>query len=483
MSRLTASQVAGVVALTASLAGLVAAPPVTLAQSSEAELVRRARAVHDRVITLDTHVDFSPVNFQWSRNYAIDLGTQVNLPGMAAGGLDAVFLIVYVDQFTGADAFEPAGFDRAYQQALEKFEGIHRLTRVLAPDRIGLALTPADVARVARSGRKVAVIGIENGYPIGRNLGRVREFWERGGRYMSLAHNGHSQLSDSNTGEADGQWSHGNGLSDLGRQVIAEMNRWGIMVDVSHPSKGSMMQAAALSRAPIIASHSAARALCNHSRNMDDEQLQALKKSGGVIQVVAFDGYVKCAPVDRTRAIAALRQEFGLTELSGRGGRGARGTPPAAAAAQGTTATAAGASATVPVAGRAGRRGAGPDAAVQALAADRRAQYEARMAEIDRTHPPAARATVKDFVDHIDYIVKLIGIDHVGIASDFDGGGGIDGWDTAGETFNVTLELVRRGYTEAQIAKVWNGNLLRVWGDVEKVAKDIQTGPSDSRRP
>ncbi len=361
MSRLTASQVTAAVSLAVGLAGLVAAAPVTLAQTSEAALVRRARAIHDRVITLDTHVDFNPASFQWSRNYTIDLGTQVSLPGMAAGGLDAAFLIVYVGQSTGPDAFEPAGFDRAYQQALEKFEGIHRLTRVLAPDRIGLALTPADVVRIARSGRKVAVIGIENGYPIGRNLGRVREFWERGGRYMSLAHNGHSQLSDSNTGEADGQWAHGNGLSDLGRQVIAEMNRWGIMVDVSHPSKGSMMQAAALSKAPIIASHSAARALCNHSRNMDDEQLQALKKSGGVVQVVAFASYVKCGPVspERTRTIAALRQEFGLPELSGRGGRGARGAASAAVTPLGTTATAAGAAAAVPVGGRGAGRGAG----------------------------------------------------------------------------------------------------------------------------
>jgi hypothetical protein len=143
-----------------------------------------------------------------------------------------------------------------------------------------LALTPADVRRIAASGRKVAVIGVENGYPIGRDLNRVREFWQRGARYMSLAHNGHSQLSDSNTGEANKQWAHGNGLSELGKQVIAEMNRWGIMVDVSHPSKGSMMQAAALSQAPIIASHSGARALCDNSRNMDDEMLQALKKSG-----------------------------------------------------------------------------------------------------------------------------------------------------------------------------------------------------------
>ena len=168
--------------------------------------------------------------------------------------------------------------------------------------------------RIAAAGKKVALIGVENAYPIGTDLGRIKEFYDRGARYMSLAHNGHSQFSDSNTGERDGKWMH-NGLSELGRKAIAEMNRLGIMVDVSHPSKQSMMQTVALSKAPIIASHSAARALADHSRNMDDEQLQALKKNGGVIQTVAFNGYVKIAPppsAERTTAIAALRKEFGL---------------------------------------------------------------------------------------------------------------------------------------------------------------------------
>ena len=160
-----------------------AAPPA--GQGAEAALVARARAIHDRVITLDTHDDINASNFELSRNYTLDLGNQVNLPKMKAGGLDVSFFIVYVGQSSGADAFEQAGFDRAYQQAYDKFEAVHRLTKVIAPDQIGLALTPADVRRIAASGRKVAVIGVENGYPIGRNLNRVREFWERGARYMS----------------------------------------------------------------------------------------------------------------------------------------------------------------------------------------------------------------------------------------------------------------------------------------------------------
>src|SRR4029078_3354018 len=200
---------------------------------------------------------------------------------------------------------------------------VHRLTEQIAPKEIGLALTPADVRKIAAAGSKVSVIGIENGSPIGLDIRRVKEFYDRGGRYMSLAHNGHSQLADSNTGERDRKWLDG-GLSALGKQVIAEMNRLGIMVDVSHPSKGAMMQAVALSKAPIIASPFAVRSLANVSRNMDDEMLMALKQNGGVIQVVAFASYVKVDPPQRVTALAALRQEFGVTAAAG-GGRGAGG--------------------------------------------------------------------------------------------------------------------------------------------------------------
>jgi membrane dipeptidase len=435
-------------------------PPAAQASSGEAALVAKARGVHDRVITLDTHDDINPANFtQLSRNYTTDLGNQVNLPKMRKGGLDAAFFIVYVGQSTTPDAFEAAGYQRAYDQAIEKFEAIHRLTKVLAPDQIELALTAADVRRINAKGKKIALIGVENGYPLGDDstaVRRVQEFYDRGARYMSLAHNGHSQLSDSNTGEREGwKW---NGLSPLGKQVIEEMNRVGIMVDVSHPSKASMMQAAAMSKAPIIASHSAVRAICNHSRNMDDEQLLALKKNGGVIQMVAFASYVKeTTTPERTAAQDALRKEFGLPEGTPLGGRGGLGG------------------------GRGGRGGGrGGQNPVAQLSEDKRAELQRRLAEIDQKHPAPARATVKDFVDHIDYAVKKIGLEHVGISSDFDGGGGIDGWNGADETFNVTLELVRRGYTEGQIAKIWSGNLLRVMDDVQRIARQLQKSPTGS---
>jgi membrane dipeptidase len=411
----------------------VAAPLAAQVRANDGpDMVKRARAIHEKVITLDTHVDISPANFTAERNYTQRLESQVNLPKMEEGGLDAVFLIVYVGQDT---ALNEAGYARAHRQAMEKFDAIHRLTKEIAPDRIQLALTPDDVQRIAKAGKKVALIGVENGYPIGTDITNVRRFAERGARYLSLAHNGHSQLSDSNTGERDGKWMH-NGLSDLGKQVVAEANRWGIMLDVSHPSKQSMMQTVALSKAPIIASHSAVRKLADVSRNLDDEQLLAIRKNGGVVQVVAFNNYVKVAPPptpERVQALAKLREEFGLPATGGFG------------------------------------RGA-----MAGLPEEKRAEFQKRMQELDRQFPPPPRATVRDFVDHIDYAVKLIGIDHVGISSDFDGGGGVEGWSDAAETFNVTLELVRRGYTEEQIAKMWSGNLLRVLGEVQKVAAQLQ---------
>lgn len=363
------------------LLAMAAMPTVTVLGQDSPALAARAKAIHERVLTLDTHVDINPANFTKETSYATKLPTQVNLPAMEEGGLDAAFFIVFVGQ---SQDFSPAGFARAHADALAKFDAIHRLTGELAPTRINLARSAADVRRIYGLGRKVALIGVENGYQLGTDLANVRKFAELGARYLSLAHNGHSQLSDSNTGERDGVWLH-HGLSPLGRQVIAELNKWGIMVDVSHPSKASMMQTLELTKAPVIASHSAARALCNHSRNLDDEQLLALKANGGVAQIVAFNGYLKC-----------------------------------------------------------------------------------------RTGPSDRRATVGDLVDHIDYAVKLIGLDHVGISSDFDGGGGVEGWSNASETLNVTIELVRRGYTEEQIGKLWGGNLLRVMERVEQVGRQLR---------
>ncbi len=407
--------------------------------TDEDALIAKARKIHKEVITLDTHNDIDTRNFTDAINYTQNLATQVNLPKMKQGGLDVSWMIVY----TGQGELTEEGYQKAYENAIDKFEAIHRLTEKIAPDQIELALTSKDVRRISRSGKLVAMIGVENGYPIGTDLSRIKDFADRGARYMSLAHNGHSQLADSNTGERDNVWLH-NGLSELGKKAIREMNKWGIMIDVSHPSKQANIQAIQLSKAPVIASHSGARALCDHSRNLDDEQLELIKKNGGVVQAVAFRSYVSKEKSElRQKLSTEIMKELGEKE-------------------------------NFKVLAR---------EEVQKLPEAERTAYFARIQEFrakvrpvlnERLKTSAPDVNVRDFVNHIDYLVKKIGIDHVGISSDFDGGGGVEGWDDASETFNVTLELVRRGYTKKQIEKLWSGNLLRVLDEVQKVARDMQ---------
>ncbi len=402
---------------------LVSASVACTPEMTEDEILARARDIHDRVITIDTHDDI-PFNFATDE---VDPGVrgprQVDLPKMREGGLDVAFFIVYVGQ-TERTA---ENYERAKEQAMTKFNAIHRLADTLYPGQIELAHTAADVTRIHESGKLVAAIGIENGYVIGTDLSLLETYHVLGARYITLAHGGHNDIADSSTPRdqlGDGEEEHG-GVSEFGERVIAEMNRLGIMVDVSHISKNAMLAAARLSRAPIIASHSSTRALADHPRNMDDEQLRALQENGGVMQTVALGSYVKVATPERTDAVRALREEMGIQGFGG----------------------------------------------LRSLSDEERAVYDSRMAEIEAEWPSA---TVTDFVDHIDYAVDLIGIDHVGISSDFDGGGGITGWADASETLNVTIELVRRGYTEEEIAKLWGENLLRVWTEVERVAAELQ---------
>ena len=462
----------GVLAVAATLIASVscanAARTVPSGAAPDDALMARARAVHHRVLTLDTHVDIDPENFRaGTLNYAQRLNTQVDLTKMEEGGLDAIFFSIYV----GQGPLDAAGYAHAYAVDTAKFDAVHRLAEQLAPDRIAIAYTAADVRRIHASGKKVALMGVENGYGIDTDIRRVKEFYDRGGRYMSLAHNGNNQLSDSNTGEAANDWLWGNGLSPLGTQVIAEMNRLGMMIDISHPSKGSMMQTLAITKAPIIASHSGVRALCDNARNLDDDELRALGKNGGVVQLVAYRGFVKCdAAYDatRARALASLDSAFGIA----RGRRAGAGAPPARGAVAGTPGPSCGAARGAP------RAGMSPAAEEQlaGLSPERREEYRTRRRAIDERYPMRPDATVKDYVDHIDYAVKLIGLDHVGISSDFDGGGGLADYGCALQAVNVTAELLRRGYSEEQIGRIWSGNLLRVMGEVEQVAKRIQAG-------
>jgi membrane dipeptidase len=425
--------------LLASLLALLMVTVVGLSArqgNPDAQLLARARAIHARVLTIDTHVDISGANYATP---ALDPGSlttlKCDLVKMKAGGLDGVFLAVFVGQ---RPDLTPAGFKAAYGQAVAKFDAIDRLTR-MHPELCELARTPADVERIVKTGKRAIMIGVENGYPAGTDPATLREFYARGARYMTLVHTTHNQFADS-SGPKEPLY---NGLSEQGKKVVAEMNRLGMMVDLSHASAKSFWDAIALSKAPIIESHSGCAAVSPSDRNLTDDQLKALAKNGGVIQIVALSDYLKAPSPERAKAIQALRDEL---ELGGqpRGGRG-----------QG---------------GRAAQGGTRPAMTPEQQAAQEKlyATYEERMKAIDAKYPGA---TLKDFVDHIDHAVKVAGVDHVGIGTDFDGGGGIPGFNDHSEALNVTVELVRRGYSEDQIAKIWGGNLLRVWREVEKAKK------------
>jgi len=396
-------------------------------RTPEEILADSARAIHDAVITIDTHDDI-PLDFATDAVDPLNADRQVNLRKMRQGGLDAAFFAVYVPQ----TARTPENYQAAKDAALTKFGAIHRMAEDTYPDRIELAYTPDDVERIHGEGKLVAAIGIENGFVIGKDLSLLSRYYDLGARYMTLAHMGHNDIADSANPRSDlgdGREEHG-GLSRFGEQVVGEMNRLGMMVDVSHISKQSALDAMRVSRAPVIASHSAVYAVAANPRNLDDETLLALKENGGVIQVVAFNSYVKIQPPERAETLKQLRIDHSFPG------------------------------------------GDGPDS-IAGMASQDKFEYEQGIDMLDLDYPPA---NVSDFVDHIDYAVDLIGIDHVGISSDFDGGGGVTDWEDASETFNVTAELVRRGYSRDDIRKLWGGNLLRVWREVDQVAAEMQKG-------
>jgi membrane dipeptidase len=345
---------------------------------SQTELIAQAKQIHEQIITIDTHVDILPDFATPKLNPGIrQEKSKVDLVKMKEGGLDAVFFASYVLQ----KKLTPENYSEAYNEAINKIKAIRRMCEEMNPDLIELALTPDDVTAIKKKGKRIAIIGLENGFALGENISRIQEFYDLGVRYITITHMGYNQLGDSSDPKDDIPNSHYGGLSGFGKQVIAEMNRLGMMIDVSHISIDSFNDIITLSKAPVIASHSGCRALCNVTRNINDDQLKALKKNGGVIQIVALDKYVAQSPKG---------------------------------------------------------------------------------------------ANLQTFVDHIDHVVNLIGIDHVGIGSDFDGGAGIPGFADASECLNVTVELLRRGYSREDIEKIWGGNLLRVWSDVEKVSSQKQ---------
>lgn len=388
-----------------------------LAQSkvvTEAE----ARALHQQILTIDTHVDIG-------RGYAthlLDPGgftkAQVDLPKMRAGGLDAVFLIVYV----GQGALTAEAYQQAAATAEHSYQAIMRMIRAY-PEQVGLAKTAAEVEALHAAGKRIVLLGMENAYPLGDSVKDVAKWAERGIRYVSFTHIGHNQFSGSSNPRSDlNDAEQDPGLSALGRQLVAELNHHGILIDVSHMGKKSMLEAIKLSKAPVIASHSGAMTVHANLRNLDDEQLDAIKANGGVAQMVAFRSYVAELDPGLNAEISKLRAKYL------------------------------------------------PNGWANANEQDRNS-YDTELARLRKQFPDV---TVAQFVDHIDYSVQRLGIEHVGIASDFDGGGGVQGWEDASETLNVTWELMRRGYTKAQIEALWGGNVLRILRQAEQVAAKRQ---------
>ncbi len=404
-----------------SLAGL----PIIFAGCSqkmtEQQIINTANMIHKKALTLDSHVDI--LNAIYATK-ACDPGIdnprlKCDLVKMNKGCVDGVFLAVFV----GQKKRDAEGYKNAYESAIGQFEAIHRLTDKMYPDRCELATSPGDVKRIAKTGKRVIMIGVENGFAIGKDLSNIERFYDLGARYITLSHNGHNDICDSCNPRkklGDKETEH-NGLSEFGKKVVAEMNRLGIIADASHISAKSFYDLINVSKAPIIASHSGCRTLADNSRNLDDEQLKALAKNGGVIQIVTCSGFLRLGSPEHREAISDLRGEMeeGRIEIE---------------------------------------------------------QFLEGMKEIDAKYPSAS---LSDFVDHIDHAVRVAGIEHVGIGTDFDGGGGVPGFNDHSEALNVTTELVRRGYSEEDISKIWGANLLRVWREVEKVARELQKGSNN----
>ena len=390
-------------------------------QVVEEDLAVKARRIHDRVLTVDTHCD-TPMRLLRGGDWDIGVrhasgdraSGKVDLPRMVEGGLDAEFFAVFIGQGERTEQ----GYARAKDWAVKTLDAIHAMCKKY-PNLVGLALTPDDAYRLEKQGLRIAFIGMENGYPVGKNLENLEEFFNRGVRYLTLCHSRDNDICDSST---DRQDPEDRGLSDFGREVVAACNRLGMMADVSHISDKSFYDVLAVTKAPVIASHSSCRALCDSPRNLSDEMIRDLARNGGVIQICFLSSYLRTPQPnpERDRALKELQEKYGSMRAI-------------------------------------------EDEAVRKKA---REEFEAVNAKF-----PAERATVMDVVDHIEHVIKVAGVDHVGIGTDFDGGGGVEGCDDASEMFRVTEELVRRGHTEEEIAKIWGGNAMRVFGRVIEIAR------------
>lgn len=369
-------------------------------------------ALHDRVFTFDAHVDI-PASFATAESDpGVDGFEPVDLPKMERGGLDAAAFAI----FASHGPLDEEGYAGALDQARTRAAAIRRMALEMYPERISLALTADDLRTHASQGRRSAFMSMLNAYSLGAGAEHLDEFYAAGVRMVGFTHLGHNQFADSarpSPALGDRPALHG-GLSDAGRGLVARLNDLGVIIDVSQITEDALLQTVSLSRAPVVASHVGVKALVGHPRNLSDRALEAIGSSGGVVHIVAFDSYLKEPTPERTNAILDL--------LS----RNRRET------------------------------------------VEQREAYFRETQEINERFPGAS---VSDLADQVDYVVELLGIDHVGLATDFNHGGGIAGWRDEGDAANVTAELARRGYSEKEIAKIWGGNFLRVFDKVTALAR------------
>lgn len=385
---------------------------ISACSSTEEKLARRADKIHEDFLTVDTHCD-TPISLV---SNGFDLGVRheegcVDFPRMVEGGLDAEFFAVFIGQGPRNDT----AYNKVHRQALEIFDAIHK--NVSSNSSMSeLALSPDDAYRLKKDRKIASFIGLENGYPIGKDITRVREYYDLGARYITLCHSSNNDICDSST---DSKGAEHGGLSDFGEEVVREMNRLGMIVDVSHISDEAFYDVVRLSKAPVIASHSSSRALCSSPRNLTDDMLLALKSNGGVIQICILSSYIKTPEPnpELDAKLAELKTKYnGLTDLT--------------------------------------------DGQKKSYREERRTIY----------NKYRKLATVADVVDHIDHVVQVTGVDHVGIGTDFDGGGGVDGCRSVADMKNITIELLRRGYSREEIGKIWGGNIMRVFRNVQEIA-------------
>lgn len=404
--------------LTASILAFAAGPAFTQTALTDAD----GMAIHDRLLTIDSHVDLGPGYGTALLDPGVINEAQVNLPSMRIGGLDAGFFIV----FTPQGELTEEGYAEAAEAAEEKYRGILRMLRA-NPDTIALATTADEVEARNAEGKLVALIGIENGYPLGTTPEEVAEtvaMWaERGARYVSITHFGHNQFGGSSNPSSDRGDGDDPGLSALGRALVAALNDQGLMVDVSHVGRRTTADVIEASRAPVIASHSTAHAIYDNPRGLTDEQLQAIRDDGGVAQITAYRSYLAAIDPQITAAGSILKERLGLNS----------------------------------------------EADFATASPETLAEYRRETARIRQRFEDVTLAT---FLDHVDHAVQVAGIDHVGLSGDFDGGGGVEGWDNAADSVNVTTALLERGYSEEDLAKIWGGNLLRVMREVQAAATE-----------